>query len=973
MPIDEGTKLGRYEVRCMLGAGGMGEVYLAYDLHLKRKVALKVLPEHALDNSLSMRRFVQEARAASALSHPNIAHIYEIDKSEKTNFIAMEYVDGQTLRERLNAGAVTLMEALRIAIQVAGALASAHSAGVIHRDIKPENIMIHRDGYVKVLDFGLAKQTRDLPAAVDPKAPTIGKPNTDKGTVMGTVSYMSPEQTRGLTVDARTDIWSLGVVLYEMIAGRTPFESDTPSDIIAAILEREPLPLARFSRAVPEAVEWAVMKALTKDLNGRYQTAKEFLNDLEKLKVRLETEANHASFKEAGSKETYLRAMQSGSAEFMPPDQAARIGQVSSASSAEYIVSGIKRHKKKALALGVLFCAVVGSLIYFMLPRASGRLQQQRQLTRLTFDSGLQSGPAWSPDGRFIAFSSDKGNNLDIWVQQVSGGDPVQVTRSAAHDWQPDWSPDGNSIVFRSEREGGGLFIIPAFGGRERKISSFGYRPRWSPDGSKILFLSPGTRIYDYPKVYVVSLSGDAAPGEILTSVAGDTEPVKKGYVSWYPDSQRVSFWGDGRDFWTVPIAGGEPVKSEITDRVKKQMEEASVVLGNFRWSAGRDALYFEGTSRGVNNLWKVVVDPATLKWIDGPERLTTGSSADADITLSLDGRKLAFTTVNQTTRIWFLPFDVKTGRVSGDGEAMTSSDMNAQFPDLSPDGKKLVFTGHKYGQDKQELWEQWLKSDRRRLLASDDAFRYSPRWSPDSTRLAYSLFRALDPTLAKKADIPEGTEKTGSIVLLNPESGEEQFLTSSGPWLDYMYDWSPDGKFVLGSTNRQSPNRWVIALFPVSAAPQAEKEMRVVLSDPEHDLWAPRFSGDGKWICFVAQSAARAGVSTIYVVPSSGGPPIPITEEKFWSDKPRWSADGKFIYFISNRGSIFLNVWAIGFDASQGKPVGEPIQVTNFGSPTRMISTQLAYTEMCVNKSGLALPITDVSGSIWIMDKVND
>jgi serine/threonine protein kinase/Tol biopolymer transport system component len=974
--IASGTKLGRYEVRSMLGAGGMGEVYLAHDLQLKRSVALKVLPADVLGNRMAMHRFVQEARAASALSHPNIAHIYEISRSKETSFIAMEYIEGETLRERLSSRQPRpLSEILHIAIQVASALSAAHAAGIVHRDIKPENIMLHRDGFVKVLDFGLAKQVRALPSSIDPKASTIGRPDTDAGTVLGTVSYMSPEQARGLPVDAQTDIWSLGVILYEMITGRLPFEGAMPNDAIAAILEHEPMPLARFTLELPEAVEWTVMKALTKDRKGRYQTAKELLIDLEKLKSRLEVQAELSRYlpPEEQSREMRLRSYERASAGDISTAQNNSAPEIHSMSSAEYIVTEIRRHKKKALALVLCAVLLVGFAGYMVLSKVRSRPSQQRTLHRLTFDSGLQNTPTWSPDGRLIAYSSDRGGNFDIWIQQVSGGDPIQVTRSQAHDWEPDWSPDGNSIVFRSEREGGGLFVIPAFGGRERKISSFGYRPRWSPDGSKILFLSPGTRIYDYPKVYLVSLAEQSTPSEILTSVEGDPEPVKKGFVSWYPDSRRVSFWGDGGAFWTVPLDGGPPVKSELSDAVKKQIETASVDFGDFRWSPKGDALYFEGTSRGVKNLWKIIVDSKTLKWLDGPERLTTGFSTDTDITLSADGSRLAFTSVNERTRVWFFPFDARSGQIKGDGQPVTSGDMDAWFPDLSPDGKRLVFTARRNGLDKQELWESWIKEDRKQLLASDDSFRFAPRWSPDSARLAYSRFRPVDSASVKKADLSEATEKAGPIVLLNPESGEEQPLTSTGPWLDYMYDWSPDGQFIIGSTNRQSPQRWVIALFPLSAAPHAETEMRVVASNPEQDLWAPRFSPDGNWICYVAQKTTRAGVSVIYVIPSSGGEPVRITMEDAWADKPRWSLDGKTIYFISNRNSAFLNVWGIRFDPVKGRPEGEPFRVTGFASPSLMISTQMAYTEISLSKSSLALPITEVAGSIWIIENVGD
>ena len=289
--IDAGTRLGRYEIRSKIGAGGMGEVYLAFDAKLDRKVALKILPADVAAHQDRMKRFVQEAKSASALNHPNIITIYEIEQIDSVNFIATEFIDGETLRQRLKNGPLKLGEVLDVAAQIASALSTAHAAGIVHRDIKPENIMLRRDGIVKVLDFGLAKLTeRVSPDSVDTEAPTSLK--TDPGTVLGTAVYMSPEQARGLEVDARTDIFSFGVLIYEMIARRLPFEGSNTNEIVASILsDKEPSPLARYAREVPAELERIVSKALRKDREQRYQTARDLLIDLHSLKDRLQFEA----------------------------------------------------------------------------------------------------------------------------------------------------------------------------------------------------------------------------------------------------------------------------------------------------------------------------------------------------------------------------------------------------------------------------------------------------------------------------------------------------------------------------------------------------------------------------------------------------------------------------------------------------------------------------------------------------------
>jgi eukaryotic-like serine/threonine-protein kinase len=290
MSLSSGTKLGRYEIRSKIGEGGMGEVYLARDTKLDRKVALKVLPAEVAADRSRMSRFVQEAKAASALNHPNILTIYEIDEADSVQFIATEFIDGETLRERIRSGPLSVNDVLDIGAQIAGALSAAHAASIVHRDIKPENIMLRQDGIAKILDFGLAKLTeRVMPDLIDTEAPTTFK--TLPGTVVGTTIYMSPEQARGIPVDARTDVFSLGIVLYEMVAGCLPFAGSTSTEIVASLLdEKEPQPLARYARKVPAELERIVAKALRKDREQRYQTSKDLWLDLQSLKQQLEFE-----------------------------------------------------------------------------------------------------------------------------------------------------------------------------------------------------------------------------------------------------------------------------------------------------------------------------------------------------------------------------------------------------------------------------------------------------------------------------------------------------------------------------------------------------------------------------------------------------------------------------------------------------------------------------------------------------------
>jgi serine/threonine-protein kinase len=362
MSVTVGSKLGHYEVRAPLGAGGMGEIYLAQDTRLGRKVALKILPQRYTTDSERLRRFELEAKAVSALNHPNIITIYEVGHTDSVHFIATEFIEGETLRQRMTKAPLSLREAIGLMQQVVSALVAAHTAGIVHRDIKPENVMIRHDGYVKVLDFGLAKLIEQKTEHVrpDPDAPTLAL-RTDPGKVMGTVSYMSPEQARGQNIDARSDIFSLGVLLYEMVSGRLPFTGQSPSDVIAAILNQEPPLLDHRSGQPPTEISWIVSRMLAKDREERYQNSRSLSSDLQRLKQRLdfEVELNRSSQAKYANTQTIS---DTGIQNFIPPptqrDPFRTELAVRTTSSAEYILTQLTQRKRSLLAL--LLCLLGG-------------------------------------------------------------------------------------------------------------------------------------------------------------------------------------------------------------------------------------------------------------------------------------------------------------------------------------------------------------------------------------------------------------------------------------------------------------------------------------------------------------------------------------------------------------------------------------------------------------------------------------
>lgn len=617
----------------------------------------------------------------------------------------------------------------------------------------------------------------------------------------------------------------------------------------------------------------------------------------------------------------------------------------------------------------VVLLLLLASLVYLTFPRwwhPSQPASPQRKLWQLTFEAGLETDPSWSPDGRFVAYSSDQSGNFDIWVRSVGEGNSVQVTNSQSHDWQPNWSPDGLSLVFRSEREGGGLFLVPALGGIERKLCGFGYRPRWSPDGSQILFYSSAFPGVVKSKIYVIGANG-GTPREVLSDFV--PQFVSPLLVAWHPDSARLSVWGNhqkaGWSFWTVPLNAGPPLQSQMDSVVQSQLKEAGVRFADFLWLPSATGLIVEGESQGVRNLWKVKVEPKTLRWIDGLERLTTGAGKDTDIAVSADGHKLAFSIRSERSRLWTIPFDPVAGRTTGTVQPLTLPGMDALQPGLSPDGRMLVF--RKRRAEKEELWAKSLADGSETLLTGADDFkRVNPILSNDGSQLIYIRSNVSNPG---QAELDPQINRT--LVLRTLTGADEQIVTSALQGRLSLTDWKSDGKWILISSDLQTPGRVALGLLPLDAAPHAETQMHVIASHPEYNLWQGRFSPDGKWISFNAFSATDPSASTVYVVSASGGPWISLTEGRYWDDKPRWSPDGKAIYFVSNRTGFF-NVWKVRFDPASGKPLDQPTRVTDFENPTQVIMPNIVQLEMALTSDQLILPMMEASGGIWVLENID-
>jgi serine/threonine protein kinase len=900
-----GRMLLHYRILEKIGEGGMGVVYKALDTHLDRHLAVKVLPPEKVADRERKQRFVQEAKAASALHHPNITVIHDIASDQGLDFIVMEFIEGQTLDSLIGRRGMKLNDALGYAIQIADGLARAHAAGIVHRDLKPTNLMVNREGTVKILDFGLAKLVEPA-SSEDESGPTatMGKPDrprTEEGYIMGTVAYMSPEQAEGRPVDPRSDIFSFGTVLYEMLTGQKAFSRESRMTTLAAILREDPPPARKINDALPSEVEPILNRCLRKDPQRRWQTMSDLKVVLQDLKEDSE------------------------SGKLLAPAHPAKT----------------KKKNRLMFAVGaVLFIA--GAAVLLKLLVLKPKRSVEFQVSRLTFDSGLTWNPTVSPDGSLLAYTSDRSGrgDLDIWVQQISGGKPLRLTDHPADDWFPAFSPDGSKIVFRSERDGGGIYTIDALGGEVRLIVEKGRIPRFSPDGSLISYIiippSLETRLM---KMFLVSPQGGAPkpfqPDFVITQSSTGSAPV------WSPDGKYLIFCGrrmddpDSLDWWVAPAAGGPAIRTGA----RRNLQLPPFVQFPQVW-VDKYIYFIMGTTVEGVNVYRVPIEEGSFA-ITGPaEPITSGPGMKYEVCLTRDGRIL-YSNISVFLGIWSLAAKPDEMRVVGEPEKL-SPDLTAKFsPSVSLDGTKAAFLSFGGLQStKVEIRLKDIPSGREKVFpARSLSLGLIPRISPDGLKLAYG-------------DTVSG--KSFTYIVSGEETAGRELCESCQLWSFFS-----DSRYALV---RDKPGE--LARMDISTG-----EKLPVLAASSGDILDAAISPDDKWLSYLL--GHEDGSVSIHLAPL-GSPPAPenehvqVLQADYYLLSPRWSPNGNILYFLSDLDGHSC-LWAQPLDPKTKKPLGEAVGVYHAHKTAFSLNYPYGNGEFSVARDKIIFIADELAGNIYL------
>jgi Tol biopolymer transport system component len=763
-----GTTLSHYRIIAKLGEGGMGVVYRAEDITLKRHVALKLLPPEVAGSQEKLERFRREAETLAALDHPNIVTLYSVEEADEHHFLTMQLVGGKSLADLISVEGMSVNRVLKIAISLAEALRAAHDKGVVHRDLKPANVMIDQEGRVKVLDFGLAKLRR---ADFDEGSSLIAtRAMTQEGVILGTIPYMSPEQIQGEAVDHRTDIFSLGIMLHEMLCGQRPFQAPNTAALMSSMLRDAPVPAREIKPDLPEKLDLILQRCLEKDPLLRYQSADQIWLELRDVQNKL---GGAASEEIEAAVERVLAKVPTGQLPTTTPES------VAPAEPSEASPPSQSRWFQWLAAIGMV-CGMVfaGYTVFFDRKKATeprAPLAAQLNYKQLTSQPGVEQSPSLSPDGQWVIYSGEGPEHQDIFLQSVRGQTPFNLTEdSGADNLQPSFSPDGESIAFHSSREGGGIFVMGRTGEAVRRVTRDGFNPAWSPDGTQL--------VYSTESVGLNPLNWEGRSGIWVAQVdTGETHELSESdgvEPAWSPGGQRIAFISrmgnlTQMDIVTIPAGGGERV-AVTTD--------PATDWGPV-WSSDGRHIYFASDRGGSMNLWRIAVDERSGKALGEPEALTTPATYLAHPSLSADGGRVAYSSVLMTQNIQKLALEPGTATSKGQAEWVTSGSIQWSSVDVSSDGEWLVF--YSRARPEGDLYIARVDGSGLRQLTSDEAMDRVPRWSPDGEWVAFF------------------SDRSGSIQVwkIRRDGSDLQQLTEVQPGASLLA-WSPDGSRIAAANN---------------------------------------------------------------------------------------------------------------------------------------------------------------------------
>lgn len=885
MGFETGSFLGPYQILERIGAGGMGEVYRARDPRLSREVAVKVLPESASVDPVRLHRFQQEARAAGALSHPNVMVVFDVGSHDGMPYLVFEMLEGATLKEQITLGPLPPRKAVDYAIQVAEGLAAAHDKGIIHRDLKPGNLFVTRAGRVKILDFGLAKLQEPLDTTAAASGDSSAEISTDTGIGMGmgTAGYMSPEQLQGLPVDQRADIFALGTVLYEMLSGRRAFRGRSAEETREAILRGDPSSLVGV-RGIAPALARLVQRCLEKTPTERFQSAHDV-----GLALRLLSEP------EGGHLRLWRRSVVA----------AGLVGLV---------------------ALGLM--AVRGRLGY-----VPGVSVSPPKVVPFTSFSGREFQPALSPDGQYVAFSWDgeNGDNFNIYNRRVGSEAMVQLTSDAGDAYSPAWSPDGSWIAFiRVSGADAAVFVVSSAGGPERKLRPlrpwFGSSLDWSPDGKYLLFTDSDSSGGPFGAFL---LSPDDLTVKRLTNPSprylGDAFPA------FSPAGDKVAFArlsasGGlllGAELSVVPTAGGS------THVITKE----PLLIGGLDWTADGREIVFSSSRSGAPSLWRIPVSGGAPRPLWGEEGPVLWNATPAEsiveisrafrVSISRTANRLVYTRGFYDTDIW------KVGAPGAKGASRTPTKLIAttqleEAPQFSPDGRMLAFGSTRAGPAAQ-IWVCQVDGSACAQMTSFEVPCGTPRWSPDSHQIVF--------------DAPR--EGSGDIYAIELSTRLIRRITTT-PSEESVPSWSRDGRWIYFASDRGGS--WQVWKTPAQGGSAVQVTFGggfAAFESPDgRDVYYTKSSSPGTWTvpatggserlvlnrpnCWGAWAVSNEGiyvidtqtkrVPTVELFPHGGGPPVDVAVLSGWPPcgeaSLAVSPDGRTVAYVDAvRGSDVMMV----------------------------------------------------------------